>query len=167
MKAIYLIGFMGSGKTTVGKSMSAKWNWPVFDTDEELEKKVKKSINQIFEENGEEFFRLLESEILKQMPVNRSIITTGGGIVLKEENRRWMKENGVVVFLYAEPEEIFKRIENDDSRPLLKTNKKAAIKELFQARLPLYKEAADFTIDTTGKDITEIIKEIEEGLTKE
>ncbi|EIJ83472.1 shikimate kinase [Bacillus methanolicus] len=167
MKAIYLIGFMGSGKTTVGKSMSAKWNWPVFDTDEELEKKVKKSINQIFEENGEEFFRLLESEILKQMPVNRSIITTGGGIVLKEENRRWMKENGVVVFLYAEPEEIFKRIENDDSRPLLKTNKKAAIKELFQARLSLYKEAADFTIDTTGKDITEIIKEIEEGLTKE
>ncbi|WP_412150331.1 shikimate kinase [Bacillus methanolicus] len=104
---------------------------------------------------------------MKQMPVNRSIITTGGGIVLKEENRRWMKENGVVVFLYAEPEEIFKRIENDDSRPLLKTNKKAAIKELFQARLSLYKEAADFTIDTTGKDITEIIKEIEEGLTKE
>ncbi|MDE3839575.1 shikimate kinase [Bacillus methanolicus] len=165
MKSIYLIGFMGSGKTTVGKSIGVKWNWPVFDTDEEIVKKVKKSINQIFEENGEDFFRLLETEILKQLPVNRSIITTGGGIVLKDENRRWMKENGAVVFLYAEPEEIFKRIENDDSRPLLKTNKKAAIEKLFRARLPLYMEAADFTIDTTGKDINEIIKDIEKGLT--
>ncbi|EIJ78844.1 shikimate kinase [Bacillus methanolicus PB1] len=167
MKSIYLIGFMGSGKTTVGKSFGVKWNWPVIDTDEEIVKKVNKSINQIFEENGEDYFRHLETEILKQLPVNRSIITTGGGIVLKDENRRWMKENGIVVFLYAEPEEIFKRIENDDSRPLLKTNKKAAIEELLRSRLPLYIEAADFTIDTTGKDINEIIKKIEEGLTKE
>jgi shikimate kinase len=166
MKSIYLIGFMGAGKTTVGKSMGAKWNWPVFDTDEEIVQKTKKSIHQIFEENGEEAFRLLETEILKELPVSRSIITTGGGIVLKDENRKWMKKNGIVVFLYAEPEEIFRRLENDNSRPLLKNNKKAAIKELFQSRLPLYKKAADFTIDTTGKEMNEIIKEIEECLTK-
>ncbi|MCM3704550.1 MULTISPECIES: shikimate kinase [Cytobacillus] len=160
MKPIYLIGFMGSGKTTIGKELAACLNQEVIDTDEEIVKRENKNINDIFAQHGEEFFRSLESKILNEMDDREGVITTGGGIVIKPENRKRLSETGIVFFLYASPEEIFKRIEKDQTRPLLKGDKKRLIHELYEKRMPLYKETAHVIIDTTNKDKAEIIQEI-------
>ncbi|KON87069.1 shikimate kinase [Sporosarcina globispora] len=164
MKPIYLIGFMGAGKTTTGKELASCINQEVIDTDEEIVKREKKTINDIFEEHGEGYFRDLETLILNDLDNRAGIITTGGGIVTRPENRKKLKENGIVFFLYASPEEIFKRIEKDQSRPLLKGDKKRLIQELYEKRLPLYRETAHVVIDTTNKDKAEIIQEIVECL---
>ncbi len=124
MKPIYLIGFMGSGKTTIGKELAACLNQEVIDTDEEIVKRENKNINDIFAQHGEGYFRSLESLILIEMDGRAGVITTGGGIVINPENRKRLSETGIVFFLYASPEEIFKRIEKDHSRPLLKGDKK-------------------------------------------
>jgi shikimate kinase len=160
MKPIYLIGFMGSGKTTIGKELAACLNQEVIDTDEEIVKRENKNINDIFAQHGEGYFRNLESLILNEMDDREGIITTGGGIVIKPENRKRISEKGFVFFLYASPEEIFKRIEKDQSRPLLKGDKKRLIHDLYEKRMPLYKETAHVIIDTTNKDKAEIIQEI-------
>jgi shikimate kinase len=164
MKPIYLIGFMGSGKTTIGKELAACLNQQVIDTDEEIVKRENKSINDIFAQHGEQYFRNLESHILNEMNDRARVITTGGGIVLKPENRKWLSEKGIVFFLYATPEEIFKRIEMDHTRPLLKGDKKTLIHDIYETRMPLYKETAHVIIDTTNKDTAEIIQEIIECL---
>ncbi|GLB58174.1 shikimate kinase [Cytobacillus sp. NCCP-133] len=160
MKSIYLIGFMGAGKTTIGRELAAFLNKEVIDTDEEIVKQENKSINDIFAEQGEEYFRRLETKMLRDLSERDAIITTGGGIVVKSENREALKENGNVFFLYATPEEIFKRLENDRSRPLLEGDKMTLIHELYNDRMPLYREAANVMIDTTNKENTDIIKEI-------
>ncbi|MEH6988911.1 shikimate kinase [Cytobacillus firmus] len=160
MKPIYLIGFMGSGKTTIGKELAACLNHEVIDTDEEIVKRQNKNINDIFAQHGEGYFRNLESLILNEMDGRAGVITTGGGIVINPENRKRLSETGIVFFLYASPEEIFKRIEMDHSRPLLKGDKKRLIHELYEKRMPLYKETAHVIIDTTNKDKAEIIQEI-------
>ncbi|HYK72376.1 MAG TPA: shikimate kinase [Pseudoneobacillus sp.] len=164
MKAIYLIGFMGSGKTTVGRALAKRLQLPVIDTDEEITKFTGKTISEIFKVEGESHFRILEAEMVRRLPVVNSIITTGGGIILREENRKWMKENGEVVFLYASPEETLQRLEGDQTRPLLLENKKASITNMIKERLPLYLEATNIKIDTTGKSINVIVQEIEQRL---
>jgi len=151
---------MGSGKTTIGKELAACLNQQVIDTDEEIVKRENKSINDIFAQHGEQYFRNLESLILNELDERARVITTGGGIVIKPENRKWLSEKGIVFFLYASPEEIFKRIEKDHTRPLLKGDKKKLIHEIYEKRMPLYKETAHVTIDTTNKDTSEIIQEI-------
>ncbi|MBT2687072.1 shikimate kinase [Bacillus sp. ISL-47] len=160
MKSIYLIGFMGAGKTTIGKELAACLNKEVIDTDEEIVKREKKSINDIFTEQGELYFRLLETKMLQELNNRDAVITTGGGIVVRPENREALKGKGNVFFLYATPEEIFKRLENDQSRPLLKGDKIKQIHELYEERMPLYKDAANVIIDTTHKESGFIIKEI-------
>ena len=160
MKTIYLIGFMGAGKTTVGKALGRYMSVPVFDTDEVIERKEQLTINAIFEQYKEAYFRELETKILQEIPTENAVVTTGGGIVCKHENRIFLNNNGVVIFLYADEDEIVKRLEQDESRPLLKGDKKEKIVELYGERLPIYKEAADYLIDTTGKEINEIVKEI-------
>lgn len=160
MKPIYLIGFMGSGKTTIGKELAACLNQEVIDTDEEIVKRENKNINDIFAQHGEGYFRSLESLILIEMDGRAGVITTGGGIVINPENRKRLSETGIVFFLYTSPEEIFKRIEKDHSRPLLKGDKKRLIRELYEKRMPLYIETAHVIIDTTNKDKAEIIQEI-------
>lgn len=160
MKSIYLTGFMGAGKTTIGKALGEYLEMPVFDTDEEIEKNEKLTISEIFEQQGEGHFRASEAKILGVLPVEDAVITTGGGLVCREENTRFIKEHGIVIFLYAREEEIVKRLELDESRPLLKGDKLEKIAALYKERLPIYKQAADYTIDTTGKEISEVVKEI-------
>ena len=159
MKAIYLTGFMGAGKTTIGKELAAKLALPVYDTDQEIEKREGKTIASIFAVEGESRFRELESQMLKELPKEDCIITTGGGIILKEENRNWLKENGLSVYLHCDPDEIAKRLENDETRPLLSGERKKELHELFYSRLPLYREA-EWTLETTGKTVSYIIDEI-------
>jgi shikimate kinase len=151
---------MGAGKTTVGKELATSLGVSVIDTDAEIVKREGKSINEIFEQQGESFFRKLEANLLKEMPTDDVIITTGGGIILNKENRNWMKENGLVVYLDADPKEILTRLQNDQSRPLLKQDKQNAIYQLYQQRLPFYEESCHIKISTTGKDVSTIVKEI-------
>lgn len=164
MKTIFLIGFMGSGKTTVGKLLSQKMNLPVCDTDEEIVREQGTSITNIFETTGEEGFRLLETKKLKEMPLKDYIVTTGGGIILRQENREWMKASGTVVFLDTEPNEILSRLNADTTRPLLQGDMEAKIQELWTFRQNLYLETGQIRIHTTGKSLDSIVDEISERL---
>jgi shikimate kinase len=164
MKSIYLIGFMGSGKTTIGKALSLSLNIPVMDSDEEVSRLTGKTIMEIFDKEGEVGFRLLETKCLRSLPVENSIITTGGGIVLREENRKWMQENGMVVLLDASPEEILKRLEGDKTRPLLLEDKETKVTKILDERLPLYVDTANLIIETTGKSVEVIVEELVQRL---
>jgi len=110
MKNIYLIGMMGSGKSTVGKILSKKMKKPFIDLDSEIEKTGGKSVSEIFNGNGEEKFRQMESEQLKQY--SESVVACGGGIVLKDENRHFIKENGIAILLTASMKELSQRLSN-------------------------------------------------------
>jgi shikimate kinase len=164
MKCIYLIGFMGSGKTTIGKELSLFLNLPVIDSDEEISRMTGKTITEIFDVEGEAAFRLLESECLRDLPVEDSIITTGGGVILQEENRNWMRKNGVVVLLAASPKEILKRLEGDKTRPLLKNDMQTKVAKILDERMPLYLNAADIIIETSNRSVEAIVEEIVERL---
>lgn len=159
MKAIYLTGFMGAGKSTVGKQLAGRLGLPVIDTDEWIEKEKKKSISAIFAEEGEKAFRDYERHALESLPTDNIIITTGGGIVIQECNRNWMKKKGIVIYLHCEANEIYRRLQSDTTRPLLAKNKQENIKKILGERLSYYKEA-DIVIDTTGKEIENIVDEI-------
>jgi shikimate kinase len=160
METIFLIGFMGSGKTSVGRELSKRLNIPVFDTDEEIIRSTRRSITEIFEVEGEPFFRALELETLRVLTIPNSIITTGGGIVLREENRKWMKENGVVIYLDVTPEATLKRLKGDQTRPLLQSDKEVKVPKLLNERMPLYLEAANMIIETTDKTVETIVSEL-------
>jgi shikimate kinase len=159
MKAIYLTGFMGAGKTTIGKALSDALSIEVIDTDQFIEKKYGETITSIFTEQGEEMFRKYETEALQALPVENIIITTGGGIILKQENRRYMKDCGKVIYLHCDPEEILRRVAHDDSRPLLIGDKEKQIKERLEARISYYLEA-NHVIDTTALTVDQVVKEI-------
>ncbi|HHY73035.1 MAG TPA: shikimate kinase [Bacillus bacterium] len=161
MKSLYLTGFMGSGKTTIGKLLAEKLALPVIDTDQFIEEQLQKTIREIFETEGEEQFREYEEQFLKMIPTENNIITTGGGIILKNENRTWMRKNGTVIYLHCEPEEIMKRLASDETRPLLDGDKQKNILSIFAKRSEYYDDA-DFKIDTTGKSPVEIVLEIEQ-----
>jgi len=163
MRAIYLTGFMGCGKTTVGKILGETMKLPVIDMDEEIVRQTGKTIPQIFSEQGEEGFRLIETECLKQVPTVDAIITTGGGIVIKEENRKWMNENGLTIFLHCDFEILYQRIYDDENRPLAKNNSKREIWDLYQKREPLYKEA-HYIIKTSSLSPNEVAEKVMECL---
>ena len=160
MSVIYLVGFMGVGKTTVGLELAEKLHYSFYDSDQTVVEQTGKSIAELFDEMGEAGFRELEQKALQSLPTEKCIIATGGGIILKDENRKYMKETGHVIWLDASPAEISKRLEADSSRPLLSKNKNEQIERLYASRADLYKQAADFHIETEGKTVTEIINEI-------
>ncbi|MBS4217165.1 shikimate kinase [Bacillus sp. FJAT-49711] len=157
---IYLIGFMGAGKTSIGQAIAEKTGLSVIDTDDRFEKSTGISINEFFETYGEKHFRNKETEILLSLPGKPSIITTGGGIILKEKNRQFLKESGRVVFLQCSPKVFLERLMEDESRPLIKNKSFEEISEMYEKRLPLYIESASITIDTSDlsiEDAAEII----------
>lgn len=163
LKAIYLTGFMGAGKTTVGEKLAAEMNLPVLDTDQEIIKKLNKSIKDMFEQEGEHYFRLEETKMLKELPTDNIIITTGGGIVIKEENRAWMKENGHIVMLHADLNTIYDRVHSDQTRPLASKKSKDELYQLYKSRESFYNDCS-LLIETDHKNIEEIVKEIKERL---
>ncbi|MFB4166456.1 shikimate kinase [Virgibacillus sp. JSM 102003] len=159
MKTLYLIGFMGSGKSTIGEMLSNILGLPHIDTDHLVEEVYGQTISSIFQSDGEGTFRKYESEVLKKTPSLNHIISTGGGIVEKEENTLFMKENGIVIYLNTSFEEIAKRLEDDQLRPLWSQNVKEK-KILFNRREKLYEENADKIIHTDNKSAREIAGEI-------
>lgn len=159
MKSIYITGFMGAGKTTIGRMLSEHLHIPVVDTDQKIEEKQRKEIRDIFTEEGENAFRQYESEMLRSLLKSNVIITTGGGIVERAENRQWMKENGTVVYLYCDPYVIAERLREDTTRPLFQKENIEAFVEKFENRRAYYEEA-DIYIDTTNKSVEEIMGEL-------
>ena len=119
---IILIGFMGSGKTTVGRELSKELDKPFIDMDEEIEKMENITISEIFKINGEKYFRDIETNFLKSFKDTDSIISTGGGVILKEENTKLLKQLGKIIFLHADINHILNNLKEDDSRPLLQTS---------------------------------------------
>ena len=156
---IYLIGMMGSGKTTVGIKLSEKLKKTFIDLDTEIEKSAGKTISELFDENGEEHFRLIESQILKTF--SESVIACGGGVILKEKNRDFIKENGNTILLIATMEELSHRLKGSDNRPILAHEKSEnALKNIWLERQMDYLNTADFSIETDGKHSAEIAEEI-------
>ncbi len=160
MKSIFLIGFMGAGKTTVGKSLAEKLRFELIDTDRSIEIEQGKAISEIFEIDGESAFRDLEVQQLKKLKNSEnSVVSTGGGIILRSENRKILKET-FSIYLKADFENIFKRIEEDKTRPLLLTDDPySTAKNLFQSRQDTY-ESFKYHITTDFKNPSEISDEI-------
>jgi shikimate kinase len=160
--AIVLIGFMGAGKSSVGRTLARMTGLSRFDTDEMVAARFGLTVSEIFETKGEEQFREAETEALRELAGKRgSIITTGGGILLRPENGGLVRQLGTVVHLQADEETLFRRISRRTTRPLLRTeNPRATLTELFRVRLPLYRAAADLEVDTSLLTHDEVAKEI-------
>jgi len=158
---IYLIGMMGSGKSTVGQLLSDKININFLDMDQELERLMDMSIKMIFSEYGEKRFRMIESTFFREISKAEQLIyATGGGIILEKSNRKIIKD-GVAIFLDCSIEQLINRVKNDKKkRPLLNSNIKNNIMDIYNKRYTLYKECAHHTIDTTGLNSNQVIKEI-------
>ena len=150
---------MGAGKTTIGEELAKQLQLPVIDTDQQIERKLNKSIREIFEQHGEQYFRNQETRILKELPTTDTIITTGGGIVINSDNREWMKNNGQVVLLNADLDTIYERVHKDPNRPIASKKNKAELIELYQSRVEFYKDCT-FIVETAHKNIDEIVNEI-------
>lgn len=162
MKNIILIGMPGCGKTTVAKELvSLLFGVIAVDIDEEIVKSEKRSINDIFEKDGEDYFRRLETEILKKyLNSNNLIISTGGGIVERDENIELMKQIGLVFYLYSDINTLYERVKTDSSRPLLKVeNVKEKLEMLYNRRDKKYRRS-DFIIDTSNLTPNETARSI-------
>jgi shikimate kinase len=150
-QAIVLIGFMGAGKSSVGRMLARMTGLPRFDTDEMVATRFGRTISQIFEHYGEETFREAETETLRELSgKGRAIVVTGGGIVTRPENVELLRQLGTIVLLAADEQTLFGRISRRASRPLLRTeNPRATVTGLLEKRLPLYRNAADVHVDTS------------------
>ena len=159
---IFLVGLMGSGKTTIGKLIAKKLRYKFIDTDLLMEEKTGVKVPLIFEYEGEEGFRKREAKILSEvLRLDNIILATGGGIVLSDNNRQQLKERGNVIYLNAEINELAKRLSNDKTRPLLQnTDIKEKLKELMGLRSFLYESIADNIIQTKNKRAPDIANEI-------
>ena len=148
---IFIVGLMGSGKTSVGKILAKKVGRNFYDTDQEIIKNEKLDISQIFNKYGEDYFRELEHTILKKIISNQgAIVSTGGGIVLKKENVDIMKDNGIIIFLNIDVETQIARIKNKKNRPLLKNrNLKGDLKNMKNDRDKIYESISNFKIDVS------------------
>lgn len=160
---IIIVGFMGCGKTTVGIRLSYVLRKVIQDTDKMIENQEGKSISEIFEEDGEQHFRILETELLEKLvqTAHNQIISVGGGTPLKEENRSLMKQIGTVVYLRIQPETVYERLKDDDTRPLLQgPDPLAKISEILNQRKAVYEDVADIVVDVDKLDMEDILDRI-------
>ncbi|MBD7943894.1 MULTISPECIES: shikimate kinase [Psychrobacillus] len=156
MYKIYLVGFMGSGKSAVGRRLSYLLKMPYYDMDKEIVKRQKMSIPEIFEQHGEAYFRNLETEFLLNFRKESCIISTGGGVATLDRNIKIMRNNGLVLFLDATFEDIWIRIKNDKNRPIVQRSTKEELQLLFNTRRRSYKKAAHITIRTENRHLRQI-----------
>ena len=159
-KSLVLIGFMGSGKSTVGRELHHRLGYPLVDMDQVIEQRARKSIAAIFADEGEEAFREMETNLLEELDdptAPRRIISTGGGVIGRERNRALLRHLGYVVWLHAPLAVILDRTGRNRDRPLLHTDDPAArVAALMAVRKPLYAEAAHLQVDTSGLDAKEL-----------
>jgi shikimate kinase len=160
--AIALIGFMGAGKSAVGRELSRRTGWPRHDTDELIREQFGISIPDIFARHGEPAFRDAETALLKTLQLGLAgIVVTGGGIILRGENVQLLRGMGRIIWLDADEQVLWQRASRHSTRPLLQTpDPQARFTELLRERLPLYQAAADYRIDTSSRGIAEVTDEI-------
>ena len=159
---IFLVGPMGAGKSTIGRQLSTVLHQEFKDSDHEIVARTGASIPLIFEIEGEEGFRQREAMVIDELTQKDGIIlATGGGAVLREENRRHLKERGVVIYLYATLDQLFERTRRDKNRPLLQTeNPRERLEQMMAERDPLYREVANMVVHTDDRSVRSVIKEI-------
>ena len=161
---LILIGYMGCGKSSVGHQLSDFFSAPFLDTDQLIEKKEGCSIKEIFSRQGEEAFREMETECLKELLNQRiqgTIISVGGGLPLREENRKLLNRLGQVIYLKATPKTLFERLKGDTARPLLQVeDPQKHIQNMLEKREEFYQDAARMVIQVDGKSFGQIVKEI-------
>lgn len=159
---VFLVGFMGAGKTTIASELERKLEMNRVEMDEMISKKQGMSISEIFDEYGEAYFRNLESNCLIELQkIKQSIVSCGGGVVMRDDNAEHMKKNGRVVLLQASPQTILDRVKDSNERPILNGHMNVDyIAQLLEKRKEKYKTIADVTIDTDNKTESEIVDEI-------
>lgn len=165
-KNIFLIGFMGAGKSTVAKALQRELHMRLIEMDARIVEEQGMSINEIFDRYGEDHFRDIESGLVDAIgKEGGSIVSCGGGVVVRSRNTEAMKKSGTIVFLTATPETIYERVKNSTERPILNGNMSVEyIAELMEKRRALYEAAADIRIATDGKTRNEICREIMDRL---
>lgn len=160
---VALVGLPGSGKTTVGRAVARYFGLDFVDTDAVIEQQLGCTIGQYFETHGENAFREVESQILERVLQNNiaSLISTGGGAILRPQNRKILRAQSTVFYLKANPDDIAKRLHNDTTRPLLQGHQTATrLQELLQQRGPLYEEVAHFTLAANRKGSSQIARKM-------
>ncbi len=159
---LVLVGLPGSGKSTVGRQLARRLSIPFVDSDHAIEQRLGCSIRDFFEREGEDRFRDVEAEVLdglSQRP--RGVLSTGGGSVLRPENRERLRQSGQVFYLRSTPEEVFRRLRHDQNRPLLQVaDPLGRLRELFALRDPLYREAAHYVIETGRPTVASLVNMI-------
>jgi shikimate kinase len=163
---IFLVGLMGAGKTTIGKLLAKRLKKTFIDTDHELELRTGVKIPLIFELEGEAGFREREAALISELTQRQDIIlATGGGAILRKENREALAQNGTVIYLNAKVEDLWQRTQHDKNRPLLQTSDpKARLAELYAQRDPLYREVADIIITSGQQNVQHAAREVERRL---
>lgn len=161
-RPVFLVGPMGAGKTTIGKLLAQQLGYPFKDTDREIEDRTGADIPWIFDVEGEAGFRDREVAILADLATQgQQVIATGGGIIMREENRQCLKISGIVFFLTASIEQLLERTAKDKRRPLLQVaDPEARIRELIALREPLYREVATHVIDTNRRPPRQVAQEM-------
>jgi len=160
---VILVGPMGAGKSSVGKRLAQVLDLPFIDSDHEIEARLKVSISTIFDVEGEDGFRLRESQVIADLVEHgtRKVLATGGGAVIREENRLALKEFGTVIYLSSPVKQLVERTRHDTTRPLLQNvDTEAVLTRLMKVREPFYKEVADVILHTERKSITRVVQEI-------
>ena len=165
-KNIFLIGMMCAGKTTIGKLLSEKLNMSFFDTDCEIEKIMDKSINDIFNDYGENRFRLIESAFFNEsVKVNNAVYATGGGIINNEKNKKTLKKEGISIFLDCPLKILLDRINQlPDNRPLISNNLKENIERIYNERYSIYKDCSKFIINVDNLKQNNVVDKIIEQI---
>jgi shikimate kinase len=165
---VFLIGLMGTGKTSIGKMLAKELNLVFYDSDQEIEKRTGAKIPWIFDLEGEQGFRQRESKVINELTQMHGIVlATGGGVVLNPNNRKALKANGVVIYLQATVDDLLQRTSRNQNRPLLlNTNPRTVLEKLLSQREPLYYEIADFVYDTSSQSVAEVADRILTDLRK-
>lgn len=160
MRKIYLVGFMGCGKSAIGRKLSYFLKMPYYDMDNEIVRQQGMTIPEIFDKYGEQHFRKIETEFLLNFRDEACIIATGGGVAMNEKNRKIMRRTGLVFFLDAKFDDIYKRIKSDKNRPIVQSSTKAELEQLYKDRRKYYREAGHIRVLTEGRTLKQIVEYI-------
>lgn len=161
--SVCFIGLPGSGKSTIGRQLARHWGVEFVDSDQVLERRLGGTIKEFFAVHGEQAFRDAETEVLAELARGQTacVLSTGGGAVLRAENREVLHENTTVFYLQSSPEDIARRLRNDTSRPLLQgEDPLKRLRDLLAVRAPLYEETAHFTIDTVRCSTAQVVRKV-------